>query len=119
MLQKDKLFFLFLITIALVAIVTIMIDRSMGGYRPGLSKQSDKAVYYAKNVYQAKKDLGEDLSDGLCLTNDLLPDWVADIVHNPRQKIDDLPQNQCQAFIIGRAKHFVELDLEGNVIRVK
>jgi hypothetical protein len=44
---------------------------------------------------------------------------VADVVHSPRDPIDDLPENQCQAYLEGRAKHFVEIDVNGNIIRVK
>ncbi len=47
-----------------------------------------------------------------------LPDWVCDIAHSPRQsEIDDLPENQCSAYREGRAKHFVEVDMNCNLIR--
>jgi hypothetical protein len=60
-----------------------------------------------------------DFSCGPCLSDALMPDWVLDVAHNPRQAMDDLPSNQCPSFREGRAKHFVELDLEGNLIRAK
>jgi hypothetical protein len=63
--------------------------------------------------------LEEDLSAGPCLSNNLIPDWVADIAHNPRQAVDDLPANQCSAYREGQAHHFVELDLDGNLIRAQ
>lgn len=86
-------------------------------YKPGVSKERDRAVNQAYKVFEEKKNLGIDFSDGPCLTNDLLPGWVLDIAHSPRASVDNLSQNQCQAFREGRAKHFVELDLNGNVIR--
>lgn len=79
----------------------------------------DTAVNQAKYLYGFKKATGEDLSSGPCLSNALMPDWVADIAHNPRQSIDDLAQNQCPAYLEGRARHFVELDLNGNLIRAR
>lgn len=88
-------------------------------YNPGQSSEYDKAVGQALILYNQQKELGEDFSTGPCLSNDLTPGWVADIVHNPRTKEDDLPQNQCQAFLEGRAKHFVELDLNGALVRVE
>lgn len=88
-------------------------------YRPGLWKEADSAVNQAQALFRLKKSQGEDFSNGPCLSNDLMPGWVADTVHSPRQSVDDLPQNQCQAYLEGRAKHFVELDLNGNVVRVK
>ena len=89
------------------------------GYRRGASIEFDKAVNQASVAYEKKKQFGIDFSSGPCLTNDLLPGWVADIAHNPRQAVDDLPENQCKAYIEGRAKHFVELDPEGHVIKVQ
>lgn len=79
----------------------------------------DLAVAKAQELWRAKFYAEEDLSAGSCLSNDLIPDWVADIAHNPRQDIDDLPQNQCSAFREGKAHHFVELDPEGNIIRAQ
>lgn len=79
----------------------------------------DIAVNQAKYFYNQKKLRGEDFSSGPCLTESLMPDWVVDIVHSPRQPIDDLPENQCQSFRQGRAKHFVELDINGNLVRAQ
>ncbi len=79
----------------------------------------DTAVNQAKHLYDQQKQLGQDFSSGPCLSNALLPDWVLDIVHNPRQPIDDLPQNQCSAYLQGRVTHFVELDTEGNLVRAQ
>ncbi|MDP3974185.1 MAG: hypothetical protein Q8P92_05140 [Candidatus Daviesbacteria bacterium] len=77
------------------------------------------AVNQARYLYQLRKEEGLNFSEGPCLTNALMPDWVVDMVHEPRQDIDDLDQNQCAAFREGRAEHFVELDLNGNLVRVR
>ena len=63
---------------------------------------------------------GIDLTAGPCLLNPIqsLKNWVCDVVHNPRQKIDDLPENQCPLFVEGRAKYFVEVDQACNFVRV-
>ncbi|MCL4375031.1 hypothetical protein M1523_04210 [Patescibacteria group bacterium] len=75
-------------------------------------------ITLAQKLYQDKKAQGTDFKQGPCLSNQLAPDWVADIAHQPRLPIDDLPQNQCPAFRSGQAHHFVELDPNGNVIRI-
>lgn len=80
--------------------------------------EKDLAIAKAKEIFRQKVAEGVDLSSGPCIAENLIPGWVADIAHNPRQPIDDLPENQCQNFREGKASHFVELDLEGNVIRV-
>lgn len=123
--RHDKLFLLVLSVIIFAALATVFANNQnpfekklKNGYRPGVDIKADSAVNQAKKVYQQKKDQGIDFTNGPCLTNDLLPDWVVDIVHNPRQTIDNLPENQCAAFTEGRSKHFVELDPEGNVVRV-
>ncbi len=87
-------------------------------YKEGSSPEYDKAVITALDVYR-REAKGMDLSSGPCLTNDLIFGWVVDIVHSPRQDLDNLPENQCPAYLEGRAKHFVELDQSGNVVRVK
>jgi len=51
---------------------------------------------------------GADLSDGPCLSNEIAPGWVCDVAHDPRQDVDDKPENQCSAY--GKtASHFVEV----------
>jgi hypothetical protein len=45
-------------------------------------------------------------------------DWVVDVAHNPRQAIDNLPENQCADYREGKVKHFIELDLNGEVTKV-
>jgi hypothetical protein len=79
----------------------------------------EAAVAEAKAVFIAQEAKGVDFSNGPCLSNSLLPDWIADVAHNPRQPVDDLPENQCSAYRFGTAHHFVELDPEGQLIRAE
>jgi hypothetical protein len=60
---------------------------------------------------------GQDLSAGPCLANELINDWVCDIAHDPRQAVDNKPENQCLAFREGKAHHFVEVDGNCNSIK--
>lgn len=77
------------------------------------------AITAAKAAYQKARLEGRDLSNGPCIADPLIPNWVADIAHDPRQPVDDDPANQCAGYREGRAEHFVELDPEGNVIRAE
>lgn len=63
--------------------------------------------------------LGTDLSRGPCLLNPIpdAADWVCDVAHWPREDVDDLPENQCSAFLEGRATSFVEVTPECEFIR--
>ena len=116
---RVKLLLVVLAFLSLVTVVTLYFNWQEPEYKPGVSEFNDKAVNQAQTVYKQKKDLGVDFTSGPCLSNDLLPNWVADIIHSPRNSEDNYSQNQCQAFLEGRAKHFVELDIAGNVVRVK
>lgn len=60
-------------------------------------------------------------TSGLCLSDNNIDwnvaDWVCDIAHSPRTEVDNLPENQCQEFRLGNAKHFVEVDKDCKLIR--
>ena len=89
----------------------------------GGSSQSerDKAVTAAVQAYHEAKDAGINLDRGPCIAEQLpgLPDWVADVAHDPRQAVDDIPANQCQRYRTGQAHHFVELTPDGTLIRAQ
>ncbi|MBI2599503.1 hypothetical protein HYW43_01115 [Candidatus Daviesbacteria bacterium] len=115
---KTWLFVLSLTTVSLTALVTYFLNSSLSN--KSVSKNEiDTAVNQAKFLYSQEKERGRDFSQGPCLSEALMPNWVADIAHNPRQSIDDLPQNQCLSYREGRVQHFVELDSEGNLIRAQ
>ncbi len=83
------------------------------------------ALEKAQEVYQQAKNGGQDLTNGPCLSNALhgnadYPEtmWVLDIAHNPREAVDNQPENQCLAFREGKAENFIELDPNGQLIKV-
>lgn len=114
---KLLLHILALTVVILTAFFTMVFN--WGSIKPVPKPQSETAINQAKNLYDQRKKAGEDFSSGPCLSNALLPGWVLDLVHSPREKIDDSPENQCPAYLEGGAEHFVELDLEGNLVRAK
>ncbi len=77
----------------------------------------DLAIQKAKELFEQKRAEGMDFSNGPCLSDEIIPDWCADVAHNPRHPVDNRPENQCQSYREGRVHHFVELDPEGNLIR--
>lgn len=114
--SKKIIFILSLIVILLTGYLSLVLNTS----GQSVSKEElDTAVNQAKYLYSQTKLTGQDFSNGPCLSNALMPNWVLDIAHNPRQPIDDLLQNQCSGYVEGSAKHFVELDIEGNFIRAR
>ena len=112
--------YLVLLSLAVIIITSYLILKlNASMVQPVRKSELETAINQAKHFYNQKKSLGEDISNGPCLSNALIPNWAADIVHSPRTKQDDLPENQCPAFLEGRAEHFVELDLEGNLVRAQ
>lgn len=64
------------------------------------------------------KGAGEDLSRGPCLSDAAMPEgWVCDVAHEERQEVDNIPANQCAAFRLSQASHFVEVNEECEVFR--
>ena len=82
----------------------------------GGTNADPETVRLAKQAYERARANGVDMSRGPCL-GVIKPDWVADVAHDPRQDVDDEPENQCAAYRAGDADHFVELDPDGNFIR--
>ncbi len=117
--KRESLFVLTLLVISITGLLVWQLNKVDGQYKPGIDDEADRAVNQAKALFKEQKKLGLDFSQGPCLTNALMEDWVADIVHSPRTAIDDAPENQCISYLESGATHFVELDLDGNVVRVK
>jgi hypothetical protein len=73
----------------------------------------------AKTIYNEQASIGVSMINGPCLSNNLDTGWVLDVVNDPRTAIDNLEENQCEEYINGNASHFIELDTEGNLIRMQ
>jgi hypothetical protein len=58
-------------------------------------------------------------AQGPAISQQVVPGWAVDIVHVPRQAVDDLPKNQAASYNSGKVKHFVELDMTGNFVRAQ
>ena len=82
---------------------------------PDYVKKQQTAISCALGLYNQKKDEGMDFSSqclGAC------GDYVIDIVHVPRSDEDNLIENQCEDYREGRVSNFIELDKEGNLVRI-
>jgi hypothetical protein len=102
--------------IVLALVVGVLAGAGCGGGPD--ETEDDRAVAAAKDAYAGAKAEGVDFTDGPCL-GVIMENWVADVAHDPRQGVDDEPENQCEAYRSGEADHFVELDLDGNLIRAE
>ena len=67
---------------------------------------------------QACKDATKNLEDGPCLLDPIeSSDYVCDVAHNPREEIDNQAEKQCRAYP-DRARHFIEVTPNCEIIRV-
>jgi hypothetical protein len=101
-----------LLAIPLLALALV----ACGGEEVAAEAEEEAAIAAAEAAYAKAKVEGEDLERGPCL-GQILPNWVADIAHDPRTEADDDPANQCEEYRSGEVEHFVELDPDGNLIR--
>ena len=88
------------------------------GFAPAAGDTRKQAVDLAQQAYEQARSQGVSFERGPCL-GVIMPGWVADVAHQPRQPVDNQLGNQCAAFRAGEAKHFVELDPQGNLIRAR
>ena len=110
--MRTKNFTLFLLSFLLLIFV-------LSGciIRAPLPEESGQVIQCI-SLCQQKISNGANLSNGPCLAENYVNDWVCDVAHSPRQPVDNLPENQCPTFRQGNAHHFVEVDEECNVIKV-
>ena len=81
------------------------------------TKIRDKAKKDCIDLCLMERQSGRDLSVGPCLSNHIEPDWVCDVAHYPREKIDNNPKFQCPAYVNHTAHHFVEVTPNCTFIR--
>ncbi len=73
------------------------------------------ALDCATNLYTIQKIRGVG-SNYECLGN--CGDYAVDMVHTPRTSADDLIENQCNSYLNGTLKSFIEINNEGKIVRV-
>jgi hypothetical protein len=82
---------------------------------PAFVENQNRAVSCALDLYAQKKAEGMQFSSqclGTC------EDYAVDIVRVPRTSEDNLVENQCADFREGKVSHFIELDKDGEIVRV-
>ncbi len=120
--MHSRLVFL-LFSVSLILSACSLPNSFLGPKPTPVANDETKAVLAAKVLFDQKYGALKEasrasvLADGPCLMNQIIPDWVADIAHQPRVPQDDDPKNQCQDFQTSKAHHFIELDEQGNYLR--
>jgi len=111
--MKKRIFFLGIFIILLVS--GCQKNQGTNDQPPPVPFLTDEERAIALCVQECK-NLDQDLSNGPCLSNKIIDDWVCDVAHDPRQDIDNQQENQCPSFGTG-AQHFVEVDENCELIK--
>jgi len=82
---------------------------------PDYVLEQQQVINQTLSLYEQKKSEGIEFSSQ-CLG--VVEDYAVDIVHVPRSEEDDKIENQCEAYRNGEVSHFIELDKDGNVVRI-
>jgi len=83
---------------------------------PSYVTEQQNAIDCAGNLYQQKKN-----SEGMQFNSQCLGkcgNYAVDIVHVPRNEEDDKGENQCVDYQLGIVSKFIELDKNGEIVRV-
>jgi len=82
---------------------------------PDYVLKQQNAIDCGKILYASVKSLSVELNSK-CLGN--CEDYAVDLVNVPRNADDEKSENQCLSFTNGEMKNFIELDNNGNIVRV-
>ena len=80
--------------------------------------EQQKAIDYAIRIYNMEKSKGVEFNSQCLGSVGENERYAIDIVHVPRVALDDLAENQCEDFRLGKVKHFIELNKDGNIVGV-
>jgi hypothetical protein len=107
--------------LAVAALMVGLLIAGCGGGSGSSQSETDEAMAAAQTAFQQAKSSGTDLDRGPCIAEQLpgLPDWAADVAHQPRQPVDNDPANQCTSYRSGQTHHFVELAPDGQIIKAQ
>jgi len=82
---------------------------------PSYVLEQKEAINCASSLYDGEKVKGA-IFNSQCLGR--CGNYSVDIVHVPRIAEDNLAENQCLDFMEKKTSHFIELDNNGNVVRI-
>jgi hypothetical protein len=77
--------------------------------------QQQQIINQALSLYEQRKSEEMEFSSQ-CLG--VVGNYAVDIVHVPRSSEDNLVENQCEAYRNNEVTHFIELDKDGNIVRI-
>ncbi|MBU3907293.1 MAG: hypothetical protein KKA64_03510 [Nanoarchaeota archaeon] len=96
----------------------IWVKHGNPGGLPNYVQEQQQAITCALNLYSQKKAGSMEFLSQCLGTCELGGGYAVDIVHAPRVEEDNHAENQCEDYKQGKAKNFIELDKNGEVVMV-
>ncbi len=132
MVSQRNMWIIGIIAVILIAILALAILRSpedswiknsSGVYvqhgnpaeKPFYVNEQEQAIACATRIYNDAVKAGIVFSSQ-CLGS--CGNYAVDIVHVPRTTEDSLKQNQCEEYLNGNDKNFIEMDKNGDIVRI-
>lgn len=107
--------FIVIVVVLLILIVAVTKIGDIRSIRAAVSGNEDR-VACAQALYAGISRAGVEL-DSQCLGR--CGNYSVDLVHVPRISRDDLPENQCREYNENITVGFIELDKDGDVVRIE
>ena len=93
----------------------VWIEHGNANIKPDYVNKQSNAIACAKKLYEDAKTSGMEFNSQ-CLGK--CNDYFVDVVNVPRNADDDKPENQCPDYKNKITKYFIELDKNGEIMRV-
>ena len=118
-----KIYWTIVIVVLILVVVLVLKSNDNFGIvkkgddvRENIVNERSSSVLCALDLYRQADSEGMNFSSqclGVC------GDFVVDVVHAPRNEIDDLIENQCGDYNSGEIIRFIELNQEGELVRIE
>ncbi|MFH1583696.1 MAG: hypothetical protein ABIA56_01035 [Actinomycetota bacterium] len=101
----------------ILAIIVVILFFAIMGFRWSMPDYGhEDNVLPMQKCVELCENTELDLSSGPCLSDDnlewIIPNYVCDVAHEPREEMDSLTENQCKGYLNGVANYFVEVTPE-------
>ena len=90
----------------------IYIKHGVPSNTPSYVLEQQEAINCALNKFENFNEETNSQCLGVC------GNYAVDVVHVPRSEEDNKAENQCEAYRNGEVSNFIELDKEGNIVRI-
>jgi len=93
----------------------VWIKHGVPSETPDYVMEQQQIINQSLYLYEQRMSEGMEFSSQ-CLG--IVGNYAVDIVHVPRSSEDNLVENQCEAYRNGEVTHFIELDKDGNIVKI-